>query len=111
MPAGKAKRSKYRNKRCEVDGITFDSQREAARWLELKALESAGAIAALRRQVRIPIVVNGVRVCVYVADFTYVERGRRVIEDVKSSFTRKLPVYRLKKKLVKAACGIEIIEV
>jgi hypothetical protein len=109
-PAAKAKRSKYRNQRCEVDGVTFDSRKEAARWVELKAMESAGAIAALRRQVRIPIVVRGVRVCVYVADFVYVLAGRRVVEDVKSAFTRKLPVYRLKKKLL-AALGVEIQEV
>jgi hypothetical protein len=112
-PAGKAKRSKYRNQRCEVDGVTFDSRKEAARWVELKAMESARVIAALRRQVRIPIVVRGVRVCVYVCDFRYVAHNptRLVIEDVKSDFTRRLPVYRLKKKLLKAAHGIDITEI
>jgi hypothetical protein len=108
--AAKKSPSKYRNRKCEVDGIAFDSRKEAARWVELLALESAGAIQALRRQVRIPLVVNGVRVAVYVADFVYVAGGRRVIEDVKSAFTRKLPVYRLKKKIL-AAQGVEITEV
>ncbi|AMV23443.1 hypothetical protein VT84_03470 [Gemmata sp. SH-PL17] len=103
-------RSKYRNSKCEVDGVQFDSRKEAARWGELRTREAAGAIVALRRQVRIPIIVNGTRVCAYVADFVYIAGGRRVVEDVKSAFTRKLPVYRLKKKLL-AALGVEINEV
>lgn len=90
--------------------MTFDSRKEANRWVELWALEQSGSIQALRRQVRIPIVVAGVKVCVYVADFVYIRDGRRVIEDVKSSFTRRLPVYRLKCKLL-AAIGVAIQEV
>jgi hypothetical protein len=90
-----------------VDGIRFDSRKEAGRWVELRALEAAGAIAAIRRQVRIPIIVNGVRVCAYVADFVYVERGRWVVEDTKGFRTA---IYKLKRKLLKAACGIEIRE-
>ncbi len=54
--------------------------------------------------------MNGVIVCRYVADFVYIRDGRRVIEDVKSSFTKMLPVYRLKKRLL-AAVGLEINEV
>lgn len=103
------KQSKYRNTKCEVDGIQFDSRKEAARWVELQGLEQSGAIQALRRQVRIPVIVAGVKVCVYVADFVYIARGRRVVEDVKSAFTRKLPVYRLKKKVL-AALGVAIQE-
>ncbi len=78
--------------------------------MELVAKQATGAIAALRRQVRIPVVVNGVKVCAYVADFVYLADGREVVEDVKSECTRKLPVYRLKKKLL-AALGVEIQEV
>ncbi len=73
-------------------------------------MESAGSIQGLRRQVRIPIVWNGIRVCMYVADFVFVRGGRRVVEDVKSAFTKTLPVYRLKKKML-AALGITIEEV
>jgi hypothetical protein len=43
------KRSKYGNKRCVVDGITFDSHLEAARWVALKDQEARGLIADLRR--------------------------------------------------------------
>lgn len=74
-------------------------------------MEAAGLIAGLRRQVRFPLKVNGVRVCVYVSDFVYIEGRRRVVEDVKSEFTRKLPVYRLKRKLMLAVYGIAIREV
>lgn len=90
--------------------MKFDSKKEAARWGELLILQRVASISALRRQVRFPLVVNGVLVCVYVADFVYIEAGRRVIEDVKSAFTRKLPVYRLKKKLMRAVWGIDIRE-
>lgn len=76
----------------------------------MQALEAAGAISLLCRQVRIPIVVAGVKVCDYVADFVYTRDGAPVTEDVKSAFTRKLPVYRLKKKLL-AALGTAISEV
>ncbi len=94
-----------------VGGVRFDSRKEARRWAALLDLQAAGAISGLRRQVRIPIRVNGVRVCAYVADAVYVEGGRRVVEDTKSPMTRKLPVYRLKRKLLAALYGIDIREV
>jgi len=51
-----------------------------------------------------------VKICRYVADFGYIENGAVVIEDVKSKITKGLPVYRLKKKLMKALYGIDIRE-
>lgn len=112
-PAGRGKRrGKYRNEPVEVGGVRFDSKKEARRWLELLELQAAGRIVGLRRQVRIPLRVNGVVVCRYVADAVYVEAGRRVIEDVKSPITRMNPVYRLKRKLLAAVyAGAEIREV
>lgn len=103
-------RRKYRNQPVEQDGIKFDSRKEARRWGELQLLESLGEISDLQRQVRIPIRVNGVAVCRYVADAVYVENGTRVIEDTKSPITRRNPVYRLKRKLLQAAHGITIRE-
>lgn len=94
-----------------ADGITHDSKREAARWETLKLMVKAGLIHSLNRQVRFPIVVNGIRVCSYVADFTYVEAGAQVVEDVKSPPTRKRPEYRLKSKLMAAVHGITLREV
>jgi len=90
--------------------LRFDSAAEARRNGELCLLLRAGAIADLRRQVAYPCAVNGVLVCRYVADFVYVTDGQTVVEDTKSAATRKLPVYRLKKKLVKALYGVDIVE-
>lgn len=106
------KPSKYKNKKTEVDGILFDSKKEAARWLELKALEASNRIAFLRRQVRVPLIVGREVIAHWVADFEYYESHdvSKVWEDVKSDYTRKLPVYRLKKKLVKAIYGVDIKE-
>lgn len=73
-------------------------------------MQKAGSIKYLRRQVRIPIRLNDVIVCRYVADATYLEAGRLVVEDTKSKITKANPVYRLKKRML-AAMGIEIREV
>lgn len=95
-------RSKYHAKKTCVDGITFDSKREADRYLVLKGMEEEGAIEDLRRQVRYELIpafdVDGrhYRPVFYVADFVYREDGHEVIEDVKGMRT---DVYRLKSKL------------
>lgn len=99
---------KYRNRRVEVDGILFDSIKEAKRWKELRLLEDAEEIFLLRRQVPYRIEINGVLICKYIADFVYLSGQDVVCEDVKSSFTAKLPIFRIKKKLMKAVHGIEI---
>lgn len=104
------KPSKYLNKKTVVDGIKFDSKKEAGRWVQLKILESKGEIEELMRQRRYDLRVKDVIICSYVADFTYWRCGFHV-EDVKSDFTRKNPVYRIKKKLMKAIYGIDIKEV
>jgi hypothetical protein len=101
------KPSKYRNQKVEVDGLTFDSKREAARWRELQLEERAGHISNLRRQVPFALTVNRVHVADYRADFTYVRAGREVVEDYKGCRTE---VYRLKRKLMLAVYGIEILE-
>lgn len=102
---------KYRNRKVELDGLTFDSQKEARRWKELQLLERGGEITDLRRQVPYPLVVNGVKVAKLVADFVYKEYGKDVVEDTKSDFTRKLPVWRLKSKMFAAQYGFPVREV
>ena len=106
------KKSKYGNKKTEVDGIRFDSQKEAKRYSELKLLLKAGEIGLLELQVPFELKIDGKKVCKYVADFTYIDAktGEQIVEDVKSTMTRKLPTYRLKKKLMKQILGIEITE-
>lgn len=106
----KPAKSKYRAVKAEVDGRVFHSKKEANRYLDLKAEQMAGSISDLQLQVSFPLAVNGATICRYVADFVYVRDGRTVIEDVKSAFTRKLPVYRIKAKFM-AAIGKPITEV
>ena len=99
--------SKYRSVKTYVDDICFDSAKEARRYSELKLLERGKVINSLELQPEFPVVINGKKVCKYMADFSYYEDDRRVIEDVKGF---KTPVYRLKKRLVEALYGVEIIE-
>lgn len=111
---------KYRNKITELDGIRFDSRREATRWAELRLLEKAGEIYDLQRQVAFVLIpaqknLQGKvieREAKYLADFTYrrPETGRLVVEDVKSEAT-KTPLYKLKKKIMLYRHGIQIQEV
>lgn len=93
------------------EGITFDSVKEANRYADLVLLQRAGKISELARQVPFQIDVNGQSICRYVADHVYVENGERIVEDVKSPITRKLPEYRLKNKLLRAVHGVAIREV
>ena len=105
-----AKPNKFNAKKTVVNGIVFDSKKEADRWTHLSLLQRAGGITGLRRQVSLAVDINGKRICRYVADFCYFEQGREVVEDCKSTYTAKLPVYVLKKKLVLAVLGIAIRE-
>jgi hypothetical protein len=103
------KPSKYRNRKTTVDGITFDSAHEAKCWMQLQIREKAGEIRDLRRQGKFPLMVNGAFVGFYVSDFDYydVAKNTRVVADAKGM---KTPIYQLKKKLMQAIHGIEILE-
>lgn len=112
------RRVKYGNKKTEVDGITFDSRKEANHYAELRILEKAGEISNLELQM--PFVLQPAFVhkgkkyqsIKYVADFVYTDvDGRKVVEDVKSPATRKDKVYQLKKKMMLYVHGIEIREI
>ena len=103
------RRSKYNAQRTEVEGITFDSKKEAARWEELQLMLRAGEITELRRQVAFGLTVNGELVGTYKADYVYRDKqGKRVVEDVKGLRT---DVYLLKRRLMLACHGIEVQEV
>lgn len=122
--------SKYHSKKVVVDGITFDSKREANRHKELLLLERAGVISNLRRQVTFELIPayyeeferyspktgkrlkNGRR-CVekavtYKADFVYMKDGRNVVEDTKGVRTTD---YIIKRKLMRHIHGVSITEV
>jgi hypothetical protein len=111
--------NKYRNKpvRDEMTGKWFPSQKEYGRWRVLRIREIAGEVRHLKTQVAFLLVVNGVTVATYRADFVYEElqgtKGkkssswRRVVEDTKGVRTE---LYKLKRLLMKALYGIEILE-
>lgn len=103
------KSSKYGSKKTTVDGIEFDSKREAERWSILKMIQLGGEISDLQRQMPLSIIINGIKVCDFICDFVYVETksGKTIHEDSKGF---KTPVYRLKKRLVRASLGIDIME-
>lgn len=106
----KAKKpSKYGNNRVQVDGHWFDSQAEADHYGDLKYMERAGEISDIELQPVFPLIVNGVIVAQYRADFRFVDAAGVVhVQDVKGVRT---PVYKLKAKMVTAIYGIEIEEV
>jgi len=106
------KRNKYNARKTMVDGVTFDSAKESRRYSELKLLEKAGVIHSLTLQPRFDLIVNGTKCGFYKADFKYVENSREVVEDVKGlKRGGAYAIFRLKKKLVKAIYGIDIVEI
>ena len=114
-------RSKYGARKTVVDGITFDSKKEATRYRELKLLEDAGEIEKLQLQVAFELVpalyeqtveryTKGQkkgerkkgkcieRAVTYYADFVYYDlvNDTWVAEDVKGMRTKE---YIIKRKL------------
>ena len=94
---------KYKAKKTVVDGITFDSKKEACRYQELKLMEKAGQITDLKLQPKFQLQAkyrNGagkaIREVSYIADFQYKQDGKVIVEDVKGV---KTEVYKLKKKM------------
>lgn len=104
--------NKFNARATTVDGVRFASIKEASRYQELRLLLTAGQIGDLQTHPAWSLVVNGVVIGRYTADFAYTDRatGAPVVEDVKSPPTRT-EVYRLRKKLMRALYEIEIVEV
>jgi hypothetical protein len=98
--------NKYHAKKTEYNGRTYDSAKEAHRAYELDMLGRAGHLKGVEYQPVYLCVVNGKKICKYVADFkVYYTDGRVEVEDVKGMV---LPIFKLKKKLVEALFDIEI---
>lgn len=122
------KKNKYNNKKVEIDGIIFDSKKEAKRYSELMLMQKAGEISELRRQVkyvlipqqRMPDTIGprggikrGVvleKECAYIADFVYFDNqlGRYIVEDTKGFRT---DAYIIKRKLMLKVHNIIIHEI
>ena len=109
------KQNKYKNKKVVVDGIKFDSKKEANRYLELKLMEDNDYIKDLELQKKFELIpkyeINGrkVRAMNYICDFYYYDvlNKKYIVEDVKGMKTQ---VYKLKKKMFEYKYKIEIIE-
>ena len=104
------KPNKYFAKKTVAMGLKFDSRWEAERWGQLKAMERAGVISELERQIKYELVINDIKICNYIADFRYYlqeEDGtsKFIVEDAKGIQT---PEFKLKKKMMKAIHNIEI---
>ena len=105
--------TKYRNRPTEVDGIRFDSAKEARRWNDLCLLQRGGEIRDLERQYPVELMGQGGplksragRKLKYVADFRYYDNRLKawVIEDAKGVET---DVFKLKWAIC-AAMGIDV---
>jgi hypothetical protein len=129
--------SKYGNRKYTLDGIEFDSKKEAARWAELRILEKAGKIEDLRRQVKFVLIPaqyedstdvyqrgankgkpkKGKLIeheAAYIADFVYrdKETDRTVVEDVKGcKISKAYDIFVIKRKLMLERYKIRIREV
>jgi hypothetical protein len=114
----KGRRHKFGAVATTVDGIRFDSKREAAEYARLKLRERAGEIEGLTLQPRFPIIVDGEHVRAlpnrlghrgrpleYRGDFAFFEGGKRRVLDVKGVDT---PDARLKRAIVQHIYKIEI---
>ena len=125
---------KHGNKKVVVDGIEFDSKKEARRYCELMLMQQAGQIEDLELQKEYELIPaqyetferygkKGQRLkdgkrcieksCVYKADFVYMQNGQQVVEDTKGYRDPASAAYAkfvIKRKLMLWRYGIRIIE-
>ena len=113
-------KNKFNAVKVVIDGIEFDSTTEGDRYRELKVLVRAGLIKDLETQ-PVFILVKSVKfsgdkkatpAMRYTADFRYydIKKGKVIVEDVKSKATAKLTDYRMRRHMMLAFHGIEILE-
>lgn len=109
------KKSKYNNTKTVIDGITFDSIKEAKRYRQLELLVKAKIVSSFTLQPEFHYTVtyeaNGKKMTVnrkYIADFivNYFNRPSE-IEDVKGFRTSE---YKRKKLIIEKLYGIKIVE-
>jgi hypothetical protein len=106
------KSNKHHAEPTTVDGVRHASKREARRYATLRRKERAGEICNLEPHPRFDLTVDGQHIGYYTADAQYrdVKTGTLVIEDTKGASTRT-EAYMLRKKLMKAIHGIDIVEI
>jgi len=102
---GTRKKSKYNSRKVSVDGITFDSRKEAQKYIALKLLQRAGEILSYELQPEFELQPGyrdkdgkWVRPVKYRADFRVTHPdGRVVVIDTKGYRTKD---YLIKKKML-----------
>ena len=125
---------KYRNRKVTYKGQTFDSKKEAERYIYLQQLEKNGDISDLRQQVKYVLIsaqyeptgeyyTRGARKgepktklvereCSYIADFVYTKDGKTVVEDVKGYRDGgAYALFKIKRKLMLYKYSIKVIEI
>lgn len=91
------KKNKYKATKIYVNGIRFDSKLEGRVYEDLLFQLNQGLLIEIKRQVKIPLEVNGVLICTYICDFRVVDKhGQVKYVEAKGMV---LPVYAIKKKL------------
>lgn len=102
-------KSKYGNKKTEMNSIWFDSAKEAGRYAALLIMEKANLIKDLQLQVEFELNEGGTHSLKYIADFVYTDCKTEevIVEDVKGF---KKVLYKKKAKLMQKIYGITIKE-
>lgn len=109
--------NKFNAKKTIINGITFDSKKEAVYYQGLlylrAAKDEADRVVSIELQPRFNIIVNDQKIGYYKADFSVkYANGQTKIIDVKGlKKGSAYQIFKLKKKLVEAIYNIEIIEV
>jgi len=129
------RKAKYNAKKFIIDGMTFDSRKEADRYRYLRDLQAKGLISGLRCQVRYELIPAqyeptgdvyrsgprkgqhkmrlAERPVAYIADFVYNDgAGDLIVEDVKGfKGSKAYDLFAIKRKLMRYVHGIEVKEV
>jgi hypothetical protein len=92
-------RNKYNATKQTYNGEVFDSKKELKRYMELELLLRAKEITDLEIHPKFDLMVNGVKIGRYTADFRYKKGSEIIVEDVKSRAT-KTRDYMLRKKIL-----------
>lgn len=102
-------RVKFGNQKVKIDGMTFDSKKEAKYYGLYKIMQAQRLLTRFEVHKTFPLEVNGVLVCKYVADFVlYYPNGSVSVVDIKGDGTVGLAVFRIKKNLMMAVHGLKI---
>lgn len=104
-------KNKYNANKPTAYGRTWDSDAELRRYEELLLAEEMGMVGGIEVQPQFHIIVNGVHIYSYKADFRYTNLvdHQVVVEDVKNPVTSRERDFVRTRKLIKALYRIDIV--